>query len=147
MRSFVLVLIAGCYAGHFATITGPFVGTRVSVGCLDVAIALTEDDLAPSPIISYELGNSCFHETMVDFSAVHVVATTADGRQLVLSPFDPRGELKPLQLDAWTAGDERIAYRSDDAFVPTTVCVDLGRLDANHPTDPQWRCLAAGGVR
>ncbi len=147
MRFAVLFALAGCYAGHFSTITGPFVGSRASVGCLDVAVTLTEDDVVHDAIISYEFGNRCFHETIVDLGSVHVVATTADGTQVALAALDPRNEIKPMQLDAWTAGDERIAYRSSDVVEPTSLCVDLGRLDASQPTDPQWRCFATGGVR
>jgi|HubBroStandDraft_6_1064221.scaffolds.fasta_scaffold69518_5 hypothetical protein len=143
----VPVMLGACYVAHYQNVSGPFVGTRVTVSCLDVAVTLTQDELAPDPVVSYEFGNSCFHETIVDFSAVHVVATTADGQQVPLSAFDPRGEIKPLQLDALTSGDERIAYRASNPVAMTSVCVDLGGLDAKYPTDPQWRCFGTGGAR
>ena len=131
MRIAVLFAVAGCYAGNYQNVTGEFVGTRSTIGCLDVAVTLTDDDLAPRPIIAYQFGNSCMHETIVDFTAVHVLAVNADGRRIALAPYDPRHELRPMQLDAWTSGDERIAYQSTDlAAPPTTVCVDLGRIDA-----------------
>jgi hypothetical protein len=109
---------------------GPFVGTRASVGCLDVAVALTDDELARAPIVAYEFGNHCSHTTLVDFTAVRVT----DGRR-ELPPIDPRHELRPLHLDAWSSGDERIAYASSTAG---RVCVDLRRLDADHPGPPAW---------
>jgi hypothetical protein len=133
--------LAGCYAGDYSTLTKPFVGTRASVGCIDVAVALTEDQTAPGPIVAYQFGNHCFHQAMIDFTAVSVVATTHDGTKLELQAHDPRGEIKPMQIDAWTAGDERIAY--DTTGQVDQVCVDLGRFDGNRDAGPYWKCMGA----
>jgi hypothetical protein len=140
MRAAVIsIVLAGCYAGDFSTATTPFVGTRANVGCIDVAVAMTEDQTAPGPIVSYQFGNHCFHQAMIDFTSVRVVATTRDGLELELHPNDPRGELKPMQIDAWTAGDERIAY--DTPHPLEKICVDLGRFDGNRDAGPAWKCM------
>jgi hypothetical protein len=141
MRAAVVITLAGCYAGDYATLTTPFIGTRADVGCLDVTVALTEDNVAPGPIVAYQFGNKCFHQTLVDFTSVRVVATTHEGKQVELRAEDPRGELKPMQLDAWTAGDERIAYNGATGI--DHVCVDLGRFDGNPSAPPMWKCMGA----
>ena len=133
-------VLAGCYAGDYTTVTTPFVGTRANVGCIDVAVAMTEDQTAPGPIISYQFGNHCFHQAMIDFTQVRVVATTRDdAQQIELHANDPRGEIKPMQIDAWTAGDERIAY--DTPHPLEKICVDLGRFDGNPDAVPAWTCM------
>jgi hypothetical protein len=140
MRAAVIsIVLAGCYAGDYTTITTPFVGTRANVGCIDVAVALTDDQTAPGPIVSYQFGNHCFHQAMIDLTSVRVVATTRDGLELELHANDPRGEIKPMQIDAWTAGDERIAY--DTPHPLEKVCVDLGRFDGNRDAGPAWKCM------
>lgn len=144
MRSAVpLLVLAGCYTGNFQNLASSFVGTRVQIGCLDVAISLTDDAIAPPPIVAYELGNRCGHQTIVDFSAVHVFATGADGARVELRAYDPKTELRPMQLDAYTSGDERIAYQSPWPSPPATVCVDLSGLDHDHPTPTKPTCLGA----
>jgi hypothetical protein len=145
MRLAVLLLaVAGCYLGHFQNVRSEFVGTRAQVGCLDVAVALTDDATAPPPIVAYEFGNRCSHQTIVDFSAVRVFATGADGARIELRPYDPKSELRPMQLDAFTSGDERIAYQSPWPSPPPVVCVDLSGLDHDHPTPATPTCLGAG---
>jgi hypothetical protein len=140
MRTAVVsIALAGCYAGDYTTITTPFVGMRTSVGCIDVAIAMTDDQTAPGPIVSYQFGNHCLHQAMVDLASVRVMALTRDGARLELHAYDPRGEIKPMQLDAWTAGDERIAY--DTPYPLEKVCVDLGRFDGDPAGVAQWKCL------
>ena len=140
MRAAVIgFVLAGCYAGDYTTITTPFVGTRTSVGCLDVAIAMTDDQTAPGPIVSYQFGNHCLHQAIVDLASVRVMALTRDGARLELHAYDPRGEIKPMQLDAWTAGDERIAY--DTPYPLEKVCVDLGRFDGDLASAPAWTCM------
>lgn len=144
MRTAVLLALAGCYVGNYQDLGRPFVGTRSSVGCLDVAVALTDDDLAHSPVVSYQFGNHCSAGTLVDLGAVHVVA---GDQRVALAPIDPRHEIQPMHLDAWSSGDERIAYAPETGAAPTVVCVDLGRLDADHPGPPAWTCLGANGGR
>jgi hypothetical protein len=139
MRIACALVLAGCYAGDYSTITTPFVGMRTSVGCIDVAVAMTDDQTAPGPIISYQFGNHCFHQAMIDLASVRVVAQTRDGARLELHPHDPRGEITAMQIDAWTAGDERIAYDTPDPL--EKVCVDLGRFDGDPDGTAQWKCL------
>jgi len=148
-NTWAVLALAGCYAGNYSTLTAPFVGSRVTVGCLDVAVALTDDETAPSPVVAYSFGNNCFHQTIVDLSAVRVFGVQADRTRVELAAYDPRRELRPMQLDALTAGSERIAYRSAAAPAPQEVCVDLGRLDADAPPSEQWKCLTMtdGGAR
>jgi hypothetical protein len=149
MRSAVPFALAltSCYAGNFQTLTSPFVGTHAQVGCLDVAVALTDDAKAPAPIVAYQFGNRCAHQTIVDFTAVHVFVTGAGGSHIELHPYDPKQEIRPMQLDAFTSGDERIAYNALWMSPPVGVCIDLGGLDRDQPTQVSPICLGvdAGG--
>jgi hypothetical protein len=145
MRAAVLFALASCYPGGYQTVTSPFIGARASVGCLDVAVALTEDDVAPPPIVAYQFGNHCFHQTIVDLSAVQVTVRTGDGGEIALAARDPRNEIVPMQLDAWSAGVERIAYAMPAGVAARELCIDLGDLDANAPAPPLLRCVALAG--
>ena len=144
MRVAVLLALSGCYVGNYRNLGGDFIGKRTSVGCLDVAVALTDDGLAHAPIVAYQFGNRCTHRTLVDLAAVRVTGTVGD-HQVELARIDPRHEIAPMHLDAWSSGDERIAYEPAPGMSPGVVCVDLGKLDAGAPGPPVWTCLGADG--
>lgn len=115
----------------------PFPGKRVSLGCIDLAVTLTDDARAVhGPVVEYSFGNRCGHAVVVDLASVHVI----DSAGTLLSAYDPRHEIKPLRLDALWSGSERIEYRGTTT---DTVCVDVGELDRSAPTAPNWVCLGA----
>ncbi|MBV8762192.1 MAG: hypothetical protein JO257_33180 [Deltaproteobacteria bacterium] len=141
MRAVLCLVLAGCFyaPNSYHGAIAPFPGKRVALGCLDVAVTLTDDARAPGPIVEYSFGNRCMHSTVVDFSSVHVVAYTDAGAATDVHPRDPRHELRPLGLDALWMGSERISYEG----APTgadVLCVDVGSL-AHEPS--QWVCLGA----
>jgi hypothetical protein len=139
----VVVLLAACYVpGDYSTLTTEFVGSRVQVGCIEIAVALTEDETAPPPIVSYQFGNGCLHQTQIDLSQIRVTGVTADHTTVELRAHDPRHELRSMRLDALTSGDERIAYDGAPSALQE-VCVDFGRLDPNAPIDNATRCMSA----
>ncbi len=140
MRAAVpLVALAGCfYAPH--SYHGPmsaFSGKRVPLGCLDLAVTLTDDARAPGPIVEYSFGNSCLHAVTVDLSAVHAITYTDAGAVSEAHAYDPKHEIVPLRLDALWSGRERIAYRGGAGDV---ICLDVGPI-AQQPS--QWVCLGA----
>lgn len=144
----VVALLGACYLpGDYSTLSTHFVGSRVQVGCIEIAVALTDDETAPPPIVSYQFGNSCLHQTLIDLSRIRVTGMSAD-TVIELTAHDPRHELRPMRIDALTAGDERIAY-DGAASALQEICVDFGQLDPNTPMDNAMRCMSvsSGSLR
>jgi hypothetical protein len=144
MRLAIAVLASGCfYGGRFSYETEPFPGKRVELACLDIAVTLTEDETAKPPIVMYTFGNRCTHDAIVDLGAVRVVGHFADGRARDLTPYDPRHELKPLQIDGWWRSSEEISYVDESGETPTSVCVDVGSAEKVTAPITHWVCLGA----
>jgi hypothetical protein len=131
--------LAACtyHAGSFATRTGgAFPGTRLTRGCLDLAV------LVSPPHVTYSFGNRCAHHVTVDLASVRVIARDAAGGVTELTAYDPRHEIRPAALDALLAGWETIAY-GPPAAIPAdlaAMCVDVGGVDADVPRAPRWIC-------
>jgi hypothetical protein len=141
MRAVLCLLLGGCFYApnsYHGALTS-FAGKRVPLGCLDVAVTLTDDARAPGPIVQYSFGNRCTHETVVDLAAVRVVAYSDTGVATPVHPRDPKHELRPLGLDALWMGDERISYEGAPAG-DDVLCIDVGSI-AHEPA--QWVCLGA----
>jgi hypothetical protein len=140
--------VAGCgyRAGSFHGPRGEFAGDRVTVGCLDVAVAPFHDAAAEGTAIVYEFGNRCDRPARVDLGAVSVHGRTADGRDVTLEPFDPLGELRVARLEARRTGREVIEYAAPAADALLLVCADVGTLDGGAGTS-QEICVTAGGAR
>lgn len=142
MRFVLLVTVAGCLhydAGSFRDFHA-WRGTRVALGCLDVALDVARDDQATGPVVQYTFGNRCDHDVVVDIPAVRVVARDALGRELRLAAFDPRHEIRAAALPARLSGSERIEYNGDFAERDLAqVCVDVGALDRSAPAE-RWLC-------
>ena len=148
-RSFVLVALPalnGCF--YYTHRFDGFTGTRVELQCLDVALALTQDDRAPSPVIAYSFGNRCGNSTVVDLASVRVIGRDRAGHRSELHARDPNHELQPLRLDGWWSGEEHIAYVADDHDAQTDVCIEVGHIDRGeeHAQD-RWICLGASEAR
>jgi hypothetical protein len=145
----VLAVVPACVIyspGSFDDTLSPFIGKRVELRCLDLALALTDDARATAPVIAYSFGNHCATETIVDLSTVRVLGRYPDGTARPLVAYDPRHEIVPLQLDAWWRGHEQIEYRPTLGTVqPTVVCADVGKLDRDRspPHGERWICLGA----
>ncbi len=141
MRAVLCLLLGGCFyaPNSYHGAIAPFPGKRVALGCLDVAVTLTDDARAPGPIVEYSFGNRCLHGTLVDFSSVRAFAYSDTGVATELRAHDPSHELRPLGLDALWMGRERIAYDGAPAG-DDVLCVDIGALA--HEAS-QWVCLGA----
>ena len=128
--------------GSFSSYPSSFPGARATVGCLDVAAALTGGTLQ-GPVVQYTVGNRCDQVTIVDFSAVR--AHSAPGAHLgpPMLPFDPRRELRPLPIEARMVITEQIEYRHAGPAVGRGLCVDVGGLNGST-TSERWLCQEAG---
>ena len=136
MRVAVLCcVIAGCAyrPGSFAW----FEGTRVSLGCLDLAVHRRQD-MPIGPVIEYQFGNRCDHAATVDLGALVVQGRAADGSEVELRPYDPEAEIHPVTLDGRAIGGEALAYPSEVAIAE--VCVDVAPLVPAAPA--RWVCAA-----
>jgi hypothetical protein len=143
LRKVVLACtIAGCgyTPGSFSHGYGPlapFDGERVTLGCLDLALA-RRADLAGDAVLQYRFGNRCNRPIEVDLQRVAVVARFGDGREVALSPHDPSSELRAARLAGRHAGREAIAYPTRE---PTAqVCVDAASIVRAEPA--HWLCFA-----
>lgn len=139
----VTVAACGYRAGTFEGPRGSFVGERVTVGCLDVAVTTHADADAVGPVIAYEFGNRCDHPSTVDLAAVRVRGRTAAGDEVALVAYDPRGELRAARLEARRTGREVIEYRAPGQDVVQLACVELELLD-DRPGDAREICVGVG---
>lgn len=137
MASCVLV---GCAyePGSFSYPPQKFTGQRATVGCLDLSVE-RRADLAIGPVLAYQFANRCDHPTLVDLGAASVVGRNAQGIDVSLRPYDPRGELHRAALDGRNVGAEALAYPSDRSM--PQVCVDAAALV--HESRPLWLCFGA----
>ncbi len=142
LRKVVLACtLAGCgyTPGSFSHGYGPraaFDGERVTVGCLELAIA-RRPDFVGSAVLQYRFGNRCNRSVEVDLQRVAVVARLGDGREVELSPFDPDSELRPVRLSGRYAGRESISYPTEESA--SLICVDAASLVRAQPA--QWLCF------
>ncbi len=138
--------LSGCFysPGSYHFDATPFAGHRVSLPCLDVAVALTEDARATSPVVRYSFGNHCTHTAIVDLAGVRAVGHYLDGSKRELHAYDPRHELRALPLDAWWAASEEIMYVAADPPqpYPVDVCIDVGAVERTAEPASRWMCMA-----
>lgn len=136
----VVIAVAGCgyRAGSYHWPRAAFAGARVTVDCTDIAISRRADDDSGYVTVQYELGNRCDAPEAIDFANVHVVGTTADGREEKLVPFDPDNELAKLSLDGRSYATEAIAYRDEGSDAVVSACVDAASI--THSGPPRWVC-------
>jgi len=130
----VVCMLAGCAYKHLDA-AAP--GQRVTVGCLDLAIA-RRADTPDGAVLEYRFGNHCDHASPI------ALPTTARGRTLggqerTLVAYDPQHEIVPLQIDARTSGTETIEYRSDDDYGLGQVCIDVASIVRQTPAS--WICV------
>ena len=132
-----IALVAGCayHGGAFSDIHGTFEGPRQTIGCVDIAVAKTEEPTGP--VIAYAFGNRCRYPVPLDLAAIRVRGRTADGATRELVAFDPNHEIRPLAIDALITGRENIEYVAHEPL--TEVCVDLSGVTNAAPQTP-WVC-------
>jgi hypothetical protein len=143
-----LLALAACHgyrAGSFAGPRGPFPGDRVTLGCLDVAVARSHDTGAQGPAVELDFGNRCRHPVTVDLGRMSARGRDAAGQDVRLVAYDPADAIRPLPLDGLLVGREVIELsRADGADVPLTqVCVDVGGIDRSAAPVARWVCMEA----
>lgn len=126
----VAVGLVGCAAyspGSFRQGGRAFAGQLVTLDCLDLAVAGDRDPVAPGPILDFQFGNRCDHAIGVDLGAIRATGRTPTGEEVALVAYDPYREIRPLRLEARTAGRERLEYRKarDLGIDLIQVCVEL----------------------
>jgi hypothetical protein len=144
MRQAVLVVavvaatLAACAykPGPHASSSRELAGQRTTVGCLDLAID-RRADIGSSAVLGYTFGNRCDEPAMIDLSWAHVIGRTADGAEIALTPYDPHGSLRPLELGGRGMGAETLSYPANQTL--GQVCVDVASLAQTRPS--QWLCF------
>ena len=150
MRVALVCALVGCayQPGSFAHAQHDFVGQRVTIGCLDVAVE-RRADVSIGPVLRYQFGNRCDHPALIDLGAARVIGRNPQGADVALRPYDPRREIRPAEIDGRGVGAEALAYASDRPMLE--VCADAAALA--HASPPRWLCfaasapVAAGGAR
>jgi len=143
VRIALLVAVAGCYhyqPGSYADF-GPWAGHHVELPCLDMAVHVARSEQTTGPVVGYAFGNRCDHDVTVDLAAARVVARDALGRELQLAAYDPRHEIRALDMPALLTGGEKIEYNGDFAERELVeVCVDVGAIDRSEAMQTRWIC-------
>ncbi|HYU16850.1 MAG TPA: hypothetical protein VEL05_12280 [Candidatus Acidoferrum sp.] len=119
-----------------------FAVQRATVGCLDVAVAGRWDPAhAGGQVVEIDFGNRCDRAVVVDFTALRAKGRDDEGGEGPLALFDPRKEIRPLSLEARTAGREVLEWRPANARRLRAACLDVSGL-AGRPSTPRWLCVA-----
>ena len=141
MRAVVVLVASRCAykAGSFSHFQSGFVGQRASVGCLDISVERRADLPDGARVLGYGFGNRCERPQVVDLGGARVVGRTWEGNEVALHPFDPRGEIRVLKLDGRSAGNEALAYHTDERLAQ--LCIDVASIA--HTTNEQWLCFAS----
>ncbi len=134
----IALVIAACAykPGSYQAPSRELVGQRTSVGCLDLAVDRRIDQ-GSSAVLGYTFGNRCDRPAVMDLAWVNVIGRTATGAEVTLVPYDPKGELEVVRLDARQAGSEAISYPAPESLAQ--VCVDVASLAQTRPA--QWLCF------
>jgi hypothetical protein len=146
----------GYRPGSFRAAGAGFAGERATVGCLDVAVAGRWGGGA-APVrqaVEIDFANRCDEPVVVDFRGLRAVGRDDLGREVPLVVGDPRGEIRPLDLEARTAGREVLeltpaqarpagsgAGPPASAARVTSACVDVAGLTGGAAA-PRWLCVA-----
>ena len=139
VRAMCLVAaIAGCSyrAGSFSALGHDFAGERVSLGCVDLAVARRPDGPLGA-ILAYDIGNRCDTPVWLDLASPAVIGRV-DNADIELAAYDPRAELRRLPLDGRALATETIEYRARVAVPFDDICVDTGRIVGGAA---DWQCV------
>jgi hypothetical protein len=133
------VALGGCayQPDSFSHARPPYEGVRVSVECLDMAIARRKEPTPESNVLEYRFGNRCDEPAVVDLAVAKLYGTTTDGVPIDLYAFDPFHELKPLRIDARAVGREAIDYPSSATL--DHMCIDVASIAHAYPA--RWICF------
>jgi hypothetical protein len=139
MRAVSVLCLGACayHPGSFSQYGNSFVGQRVTVGCLDLGIARRINRDPNTAVVAYEFGNRCPGPAIVDLARANVIGRTVDGQEVALAPYDPKQEVRALQIDGRMMGKEALAYPSEVAVVQ--ICVDAASIA--HREGAQWICF------
>lgn len=158
MRAVILVIAtgasafsAGCAtyrAGSFEASGEPFLGERVTAGCLDLAVDVARDAVATGPVVQYQFGNRCDRAATIDLGGAAVTGRTSSGEEVTMVAYDPYNQIRPLPLDARAFGRERIEYRTSRDFSGDViaVCVAIGGVTTCKDIAPLPAAVAEAEV-
>jgi hypothetical protein len=148
----VMVALAVCACGYqpgsFAGNSASGASARATVGCLDVSVAGRWSRVgATGQTVVIDFGNRCDRAVVVDFTTLRASGRDAGGQEHRLAVYDPRREIRPLSLEARTAGREVLELRRPVSAGATaahvrSACVDVGRLTPDAAPAPRWLCVA-----
>jgi hypothetical protein len=144
VRWLAIVGVLGCFHYEPGSFGGDraWPGRHIALACLDLAVQVGRDETVTGPVVAYALGNRCDHDVEVDLGSARVVARDAVGRDLQLSAFDPRHEIRALPLPALFTGEAHIEYNGDFAEkLLVQICIDIGGIDRSEPFVPHWECF------
>ncbi len=147
VAAIALTLAACAYrGGSFSHSWASFEGKRVTVGCIDAAVAPWQDATARGPVAAFSLGNRCDAAVTVDLVRPAMLRF-ADGTWAMVRARDPEVEIRPRRLDARFAGREFVEFeRPLHRGEPTELCLDLSHLDVEAPSPrPLVVCIPASG--
>ena len=124
-----LIAMAGCsyQGGSYRDMRGAWPGTRVELGCVDLAVSRAEGS-----VIRYSFGNRCDERVLLDLASVRVMSAG-----VAQQPYDPRGEIHAATLPALLYGTERIEYQPGGG----PLCVDVGGVNGSIARTERWVCL------
>ena len=137
----------GSFRGDLAG--GGFNGERATVGCLDVAVAgRWSRGPAIAQAVQLDFGNRCDRPVVVDFSALRAFGRDDGGRGHPLRIRDPRGEIRPLSLEARTVGREvlELAPTPDRAAPEGATAAAPAGATAAAPPDGAGAAASAGAI-
>lgn len=131
------VACAGYKANSFRTgaIWGGhrFEGTRLSRGCLDIALRAKEQ-FTGEPTIDVSIGNRCPEALHVDLGKLRIRGHFDGAAPKQLALFDPRGEIREALLGGNSAASERLEiFGAQGAY---ELCVSVDAIVATRNSGP-----------
>jgi len=117
------------------------------LGCAEIGFAVGHDPRIPERSLLLDLGvrNHCVRPAPFDAGALGFVGEGASASPVVLSIYDPRGEIHPDQIDAECEAVERLRLDpGTDALAATItrVCVDTSRVSPEAAqASPERLCV------
>jgi hypothetical protein len=139
-----LCACSGYRAGSFRTAVAEFPSERATQGCVDLALRAAIDPLADGPVVDLYLGNRCKDSVWVDIPKLAMSAYLEDGKEMPVTFYDPRDELRAAVL----GGKEQTMVRLElvAPLESLRVCARLDQLArARDVGPPKQLCTPVEG--
>ncbi len=119
-----------------------FEGTRLSHGCLDIALR-AQESLEGDPTIDVSLGNRCHRALNIDLGKLRIRGLFDGEAPQQLSLFDPNNEIRSALLGGNAAAEERLEVAG--AHGAYELCVSVDEIvRARDAGPPQETCILVG---